>query len=99
MRIGKLNINFVLRHRFEKKSRLTGIFRKWRIGLWFERNKILGMKSGYNPKEWHKNLRTSYMVGIDFLIFAVWVSWDFGGLHFNIDKDEKAKKRRNYGRD
>lgn len=84
MTIGKLNIHIGFRHRFEKKLR-RGTFTKWEFGLWFRKTKIVGSFRFEDPKEWKNNLVNSYSFGFELLLCRLWISWDIGGEHFDID--------------
>lgn len=72
-KIKEYNLTFVLRHRFEKDDdgkqldKYT-IWNKWKLGLWFKKNRIVGVKNFNKPKQWSKNLVNGYMLGVSLLI-------------------------------
>lgn len=84
MTIGKLNINFGFRHRFEKGLRY-GTFRRWEFAIWFRRNKIVARFKFEEPKEWKNNLVNGYSLGVELLLCRIWVSWDIGGKYIDLD--------------
>ncbi len=83
--IGRCNISLVLRHRFEKQKRFDRTFRRWEVGLWFKKDKMVGRNNFSNPNEWGDNLVNSYMLGVELILFRVWINWDFNGMHLEIN--------------
>ena len=85
--IGRWNITFVFRHKWEKFDEVIEIFRhkmdrrEWKLGLWFKQSKILG-KKGFTKHNHH--LVNSYMVGIDLLVCEAWIDWNKDGLEIKI---------------
>jgi hypothetical protein len=80
LKIGRININFVFRHKWDNKDEIYNIeFRDYRIGLWFKKSRIVGSKNFNKPKEWDNNLVNNYMIGIDLIICKMWVSFNRGG--------------------
>lgn len=92
-KIGGLNISLVFRHRFEKdergKKNWDRTFTRWELGLWFRKTKMVGVKDFTQPKKWGDNLVGSYMLGLDMLIFKTWVSWDYKGMHLEMEEPTK----------
>lgn len=83
LRINKVNIVFVLRHRFEKKQNLSFyLWKDWRLGVFFKKTKIVGIKN-IKPKDWHKGLVNSFMIGMDLLIVKFWIEFDINGFRIN----------------
>ena len=79
--IKKTKIVLVGKYRFTKKEKVDLIaqhttWAKWNLGIWFRKNKIVGMKQANDPKKWGKNLINDYMLGIDLLIFQGWINWN-----------------------
>jgi hypothetical protein len=85
IKIGKLNVSLVLRHRLEKQKRFSRTFTKWQVSFWFNKSRIVGVSNFGNPNEWKNNTVNSYMVGFELLLFKAWINWDFGGMHLDID--------------
>jgi len=84
--IGRTELTFVFRHRYEKDDdnklidRFT-MWKSWEIGLFYKPMKIVGLKNCNKPKEWSKNLVRQHMIGINFLWFKAWVTICKGGLN------------------
>jgi hypothetical protein len=84
LKIGKLNVIFVFRHRWEKGGdpykdfKTATMFREWELGLWFKKNKMIGIKGFTKP---NTHLVNTYMLGINLLVCKAWVDWDINGLH------------------
>jgi hypothetical protein len=85
LKIKKLNIMFIFRHRWERKDdpykdfQTVSMFREWKLGFWFKPSKMLGVK-GFTM-----HLVNMYMLGIDLLVCRAWVEWDVNGLHLEED--------------
>ena len=91
LKIFGLDFAFVFRHRYEKKGddKLINKFtmwRDWRIGLFFKRNKVVGKRNFNQPKEWKNNLVREYVVGIDLLICKASFTVSKGTMKINIDE-------------
>lgn len=87
LKIGKLSIVGVIRHRWEKKERPLdnyGMWRDWKVGFWFKKSKAVGSKNFKNPSKWGENLRNTYMIGIDFLVVKMWIDLDYGVMHLEM---------------
>jgi hypothetical protein len=86
--IGKLNITFVFRHRFEKSKDddilitywIGHEFREWEIGFWFRREKIVSRKEHRDLRKWKNYLVNSFTLGVNLLICKAWISWNINGL-------------------
>lgn len=78
LKIGNTKFRFVFRHRWDSKDkvRARSEFRAYRIGIWFQRVKVLGDKSFCNPNKWGDNLVNDYMLGIDLIFCRSWVSFN-----------------------
>lgn len=84
-----LKINFILRHKFEKKEGSNHLLRRtlwhtWSIGLWFKRNKVMGVKKTGKEIFDDDNFVNNYMFGIDFLIIKFWICITKNGLDLEI---------------
>lgn len=85
--IKKLNFCFVFRHKWDienKKLRMLGDFRDYRIGVWFKKSRIVGSNDFKTPSEWKNNLVNSYIIGINLLVCKAWISVDCGGKHIDV---------------
>ena len=88
-KIGKANIKFMFRHRFEtpknKSEELLNrmqLWREWKIGVWFKTHNAVGEKNVDMPSEWNKNLVKVYTFGLDLLFVKTWITFDFGAMEF-----------------
>ena len=89
IKIGKTNLTFVFRHKFEKNLTSLDIIQhgrnEYKIGLWYKNYKIVGKKSFKNPKKWSENLVTEHMIGCDLILCKFWVTVDNNGMKLEID--------------
>jgi hypothetical protein len=84
-KIKGLNIKFVLRHQWEKvKFPYNRIFRRKEIGVWYEKNYIVGSKNFHDVSQWENNLVPMYMVGIQFIFFKAWITIDYKGKSLKV---------------
>ena len=88
-KIGKINLKFVFRHRFEKHIDEVdrawdkrSLWREWRLGLWVKPYKAVGQKNFKNPSLWSANLANGYMIGVDLLICKFWIDINRGVMEF-----------------
>lgn len=79
--IGKTEILFVFRHRFEKAKTEFNEWRCWELGLWYRRYKVVGKKNFRKPDDWHKYLVNQHIIGINLLICKAWISICQGGMN------------------
>ena len=82
--LGTCHLTLVFRHRWEKEKYSYRTFRRWELGLWFKKTKMVGIHNVQHPATWSQHLVNSYMLGVEFLIGRAWVSWDWGGMHFEV---------------
>lgn len=98
--IGKLTLGFGLRHKFERKVRdwydsYTNNSGTYELGVFFSRHKIAGRKTK-DKKKFGENMVSSFDVGLNAIVFKVWIDFDYNGLHLpdfpeedlNLDKDD-----------
>jgi hypothetical protein len=91
IKIGRLKINLVLRHRFETRNRLDMTFRRWELGLWFRKNLVVGSHEFKNPSRWSNNLVGSYMFGVELLICKAWLEVNYGAMTFDLPTKKICK--------
>lgn len=86
IKIGAVNLKFVLRHKWDKSSReeYYYAFREYNLGVWFKKNKIVSNKNFKNPNEWSNNLVNDYMFGIDLLVVKFWFEFNINGKEFTL---------------
>jgi hypothetical protein len=83
LKIGKVELTFVFRHKWDTKSKMMKYnleFRDYRVGIWFKVSKIVGSKNFNNPQKWSDNLVNDYMIGVDLIICKMWVEFNRGGM-------------------
>lgn len=95
-KIRRTKIVLVGKYRYSKKEKEDHLskfttWNSWKIGLWFRRNKIMGVKNFKDPRKWGQNLVNDYMLGFDFLIVTGWINWNTSGMSLKIDELEKQK--------
>lgn len=90
-RVGRLKINLVLRHRFETRNRLDMTFRRWELGLWFRKSRVVGSNNFSNPSKWGDNLVGSYMLGVDLLVCKMWIDVSYGAMTFDLPVKKLCK--------
>ena len=84
LKIRNLNLILVFRHKWErhgdalKDFKQYSMFRKWELGFWFEKTRMLGVKGFMKPNH---HMVGMYILGINLLICKAWVEWDINGLH------------------
>lgn len=81
-KIKQLNVTLVLRHRFERLTPFDPIFKRWELGIWFRKSRIVSRKEFTKPNKWGDNLVGSYMVGIEFMIGRAWIEFNKNGMEF-----------------
>ena len=94
-KIGRRKFVFVWKYRYSKKndtfSSLTE-WNDWKLGFFFKRNKVVGVKNADDPKNWGSGLVNSYMLGVHLLIFKGWMETSKGGLEIKIQEKKEEKK-------
>lgn len=95
-KIRRTKIVLVGKYRYSKKQKADYLsqfttWNKWKLGVWFRKNKIVGAKNFKDPNKWGQNLVNDYMLGIDILIFQGWINWNRGGMALKIQNEEKKK--------
>lgn len=82
LKLGKINLTFVFRHRWDDNDKIkyNPEFSDYRIGFWFKIKKIVGSKNFNDPNKWKDNYVNDYMIGINLIICKMWVSFNRGGM-------------------
>jgi hypothetical protein len=81
-------INFVFRHRFEKKDEylLLSEFRDYKLGVWFKKYKAVGKpKNGPAIIGKDGTLTNCYMLGFDLIFCKFWIDVSHRPLTLKID--------------
>lgn len=84
LRIGHLNINFVIRHMFERYADWNDK-RSWKkksLGIWFEKTMCVGTKLTGKEMFSSSNLCPEYKIGVNLLVLKFWFSFSWKVLHF-----------------
>jgi hypothetical protein len=88
LKIKKLTIIWVFRHKWDKRSKDFDdrtFKKKASLGIFYRKSLIVGKRNFDTPKKWKNNLVPSYMFGLDLLVIKTWIDIDFGGMHLNIE--------------
>lgn len=88
--LGKLGLSIVLRHYWDKKSRLM-----WRhdwnqkkLGIFWSKSLAVGSKTKGKDAFLTKNLIPCYLFGLNLIWVKIWIEVDWGKvLRFNIDPE------------
>ena len=81
VKVKEFNILFVFRHKWEKKKELLNSidFRKYELGVFFEKTKVVSKNGFSNPKNW--KLVPSFMLGVNLLVCKFWITIDYNVMH------------------
>jgi hypothetical protein len=85
--IGKLNLTFVFRHRWEKEQRfLSTMFNTKELGLFWRKDMSVGRRKKGKAMFDSDNLVPSYMIGVNLIVCKFWFTFDINVLHINLNK-------------
>lgn len=73
IKIGRYNFNFVFKHKWNKDNLFE--FKKYMLGVWFRKDKMVNHKHIGKIKQWDKNLINLYKFGINLLVCEFWISF------------------------
>jgi len=80
--IKHFNVSCVFKSRYPKQDiSFRSDWAEWELGLFLKPSKMVGTKDFKHPKNWNQNLVRSYRLGINLLIFKMWIEVDRGGFH------------------
>jgi hypothetical protein len=83
IKIGKLNINIIFRHKWDEKSKESFTdFRNYEIGLWYRKSKMVSTIDFQDPKKWGHRVVGNHMIGINLLVCKSWITIDYNGKYF-----------------
>ena len=87
LKIGKLTIMFVFRHKFEKENddilyRIMQPKGEYKLGIWYKTYQTVSNTNVRNPKKWHENLSKNRMLGFDLILCKFWFEIDYNAAHF-----------------
>ena len=87
LKMGRLNLHLVLRHRWEAGDFMSRLdFKTQRLGLWWRRDLVVGVRKRGRAAFDQDNLVPSYQFGLDLIVCRVWMGWDLGARHFNLEE-------------
>lgn len=85
LNIGKLNLTFVFRHRWEKDQRfLSNQFRTNELGLFWRKDMVVGRRKKGKAMFDSDNMVPSYMFGVNLIICKFWFNIGFNSLDIKI---------------
>lgn len=80
--IGKLNLLFVFRHKWEKEQqRIYSEFNTKQLGLFWRKDMVVGRRKKGKAMFDSDNLVPSYMFGINLIVCKFWINLGFNSLH------------------
>jgi hypothetical protein len=86
-KIGRLNLQLVLRHRWEDNGLISLLdFKTQRLGLWLRRDLVIGVRKRGRAAFDQDNLVSSWSLGLDLIVGRVWIGWDLGARHFKLEE-------------
>ncbi len=78
----------MFRHKWDSHSKgeykYIHRFNRFELGVWYEKNRMVGTKNFNNPNTWGENLVNCYMLGVNLLVCKAWMTIDRGGKHFTL---------------
>jgi len=81
--IGKLNLTFVFRHRWEKEQRFRS-FNTNELGLFWRKDMVVGRRKKGKAMFDSDNLVPSYLFGINLIVCKFWLNLDINSLNIKI---------------
>jgi hypothetical protein len=90
LKIGELNVKFVLRHYWENPDPENIWLRKFdfrrkEFGFWYDKNMCVGTTKKGKEMFSDSNLYPSYMFGVNLIYVKFWITVDRKVLHIKID--------------
>lgn len=87
LKMGRLNLHLVLRHRWEAGDFMSRLdFKTRRLGLWWRRELAIGVHKPGRAAFDRDNLVSSWSLGLDLVWVRCWIGWDLGARHFNTNE-------------
>ena len=85
LNIGKLNIIFVFKHKWEKEQqRIYSEFNTKQFGLFWRKDMVVGRRKKGKAMFDSDNLVPSYMFGINLIVCKFWLNLDINSLNIKI---------------
>ena len=83
--IGKLNIIFVFKHKWEKEQqRIYSEFNTKELGLFWRKDMVVGRRKKGKAMFDSDNLVPSYLFGINLVVCKFWLNLDINSLNIKI---------------
>jgi hypothetical protein len=83
--IGKLNIIFVFKHKWEKEQqRIYSEFNTKQLGLFWRKDMVVGRRKKGKAMFDSDNLVPSYLFGINLIVCKFWLNLDINSLNIKI---------------
>jgi hypothetical protein len=83
--IGKLNILFVFKHKWEKEQqRIYSEFNTKQLGLFWRKDMVVGRRKKGKAMFDSDNLVPSYLFGINLIVCKFWLNLDINSLNIKI---------------
>jgi hypothetical protein len=83
--IGKLNLLFVFRHKWEKEQqRIYSEFNTKQLGLFWRKDMVVGRRKKGKAMFDSDNLVPSYMFGVNLIVCKFWFNVGFDSLNIKI---------------
>jgi hypothetical protein len=85
LNIGKLNILFVFKHRWQKEQqRIYSEFNTKQLGLFWRKDMVVGRRKKGKAMFDSDNLVPSYLFGINLIVCKFWLNLDINSLNIKI---------------
>jgi hypothetical protein len=85
LNIGKLNIIFVFKHKWEKEQqRIYSEFNTKQLGLFWRKDMVVGRRKKGKAMFDSDNLVPSYLFGINLIVCKFWLNLDINSLNIKI---------------
>lgn len=85
LNIGKLNIIFVFKHKWEKEQqRIYSEFNTKQLGLFWRKDMVVGRRKKGKAMFDSDNLVPSYLFGINLVVCKFWLNLDINSLNIKI---------------
>lgn len=90
LNIKNWNIKLIFKSKYPKPKKPSLRFNhEWRtlkLGIFCNKNIILGSKDFSDHKKWKNNFVPNYTFGVNLIIFNIWVEWNKGGMYIKETK-------------
>lgn len=84
IRMGKLNVSFNFQNKLKPKRMLEKVANRYELGFFYKKSKIVGVTRFENPNEWGDNLVNDYILGVNLIVYSLWVNWHVGGMVLSL---------------